>query len=86
MLIGEPGVGKTAVAEGLAQRIVAGDIVWKMNGREVYDTEQMASLLKKNPTGKVEFYRLENGSFNLHSTKMPADDCQVIHYPIVPGE
>ena len=26
VLIGEPGVGKTAVAEGLAQRIVAGDV------------------------------------------------------------
>ncbi|MBQ2325932.1 MAG: type VI secretion system ATPase TssH, partial [Clostridia bacterium] len=34
-LIGEPGVGKTAIAEGLAQRIVAGDVPFKLQDKEV---------------------------------------------------
>ncbi len=35
-LIGEPGVGKTAIAEGLAQRIEAGDVPYKLRDKEVY--------------------------------------------------
>jgi ATP-dependent Clp protease ATP-binding subunit ClpB len=35
VLIGEPGVGKTAVAEALAQRIVAGDVPTALEGRSL---------------------------------------------------
>ena len=35
-LIGEPGVGKTAIAEGLAQRIDSGDVPYKLRDKEVY--------------------------------------------------
>ena len=35
-LIGEPGVGKTAIAEGLAQRIAAGEVPYKLRDREVF--------------------------------------------------
>ena len=35
-LIGEPGVGKTAIAEGLAQRIVDKDVPYKLQSKEVY--------------------------------------------------
>ena len=35
-LIGEPGVGKTAIAEGLAQRIATGDVPYKLRDKEVF--------------------------------------------------
>ncbi|MCL2071844.1 MAG: ATP-dependent Clp protease ATP-binding subunit, partial [Oscillospiraceae bacterium] len=35
-LIGEPGVGKTAIAEGIAQRLVAGDVPFRLQKKEVY--------------------------------------------------
>ena len=35
-LIGEPGVGKTAIAEGLAQRIAGGDVPYKLRDKEVF--------------------------------------------------
>ena len=35
MLIGEPGVGKTAISEGLAQRIVSGDVPASLQGVQV---------------------------------------------------
>ena len=36
VLIGEPGVGKTAIAEGLAQRIVRGDVPENLKDRKVF--------------------------------------------------
>lgn len=64
-----------------------GDIVCRIDDKEVYDLEQLTSLQKKKPSGKAEFYRLEDGLFKLHSAKMPADDCGVVFYPItVNGE
>lgn len=44
ILIGDPGVGKTAIIEGIAQRIVAGDIPESLKSKSVY-TLEMGSLL-----------------------------------------
>ncbi len=44
VLIGEPGVGKTAIAEGLAQRIVAGDVPEGLHGKKIVQLD-MGSLL-----------------------------------------
>lgn len=39
LLIGEPGVGKTAIAEGLAQKIVAGDVPERLKGAVIYSLD-----------------------------------------------
>jgi ATP-dependent Clp protease ATP-binding subunit ClpB len=44
VLVGEPGVGKTAVAEGLAQRIIADDVPSSLRGKRILSL-QMSSLL-----------------------------------------
>ena len=44
VLIGEPGVGKTAIVEGIAQRIVAGDVPQTLQGRKLYSLD-MGSLI-----------------------------------------
>lgn len=44
VLIGEPGVGKTAIAEGLAQRIVHGDVPESLKGRQLISLD-MGSLI-----------------------------------------
>ncbi len=44
VLIGEPGVGKTAIAEGLAHRIVIGDVPENLKSKQVYSLD-MASLI-----------------------------------------
>ena len=43
-LIGEPGVGKTAIAEGIAQRIVSGNVPFRLQDKEVYLLD-LASLV-----------------------------------------
>ena len=53
-LIGEPGVGKTAIAEGLAQRIVAGDVPHKLKDKEVFLLDLTALVAGTQFRGQFE--------------------------------
>ena len=53
-LIGEPGVGKTAIAEGLAQRIVSGDVPFKLGQKEVYLLDLTALVAGTQFRGQFE--------------------------------
>ena len=53
-LIGEPGVGKTAIAEGLAQRIAADDVPYKLRSKEVYLLDLTALVAGTQFRGQFE--------------------------------
>lgn len=54
ILIGEPGVGKTAVAEGLAQRIVSGDVPENLKSKRVYSLDMGALVAGAMYKGEFE--------------------------------
>ena len=53
-LIGEPGVGKTAIAEGLAQRIVSGDVPDSLKDRQVFSLDMGALIAGAKYRGEFE--------------------------------
>jgi ATP-dependent Clp protease ATP-binding subunit ClpB len=53
-LIGEPGVGKTAIAEGLAQRILKGEVPYKLRDKEVYLLDLTALVAGTQFRGQFE--------------------------------
>ena len=53
-LVGEPGVGKTAIAEGLAQRIVEGNVPYKLRDKEVFLLDLTALVAGTQFRGQFE--------------------------------
>ena len=54
ILIGEPGVGKTAIAEGLAQRIVRGDVPENLKSKQIYSLDMGALIAGAKYKGEFE--------------------------------
>ena len=54
ILVGEPGVGKTAIAEGIAQRIVAGDVPENLKSKQVYSLDMGALIAGAKYKGEFE--------------------------------
>ena len=54
ILIGEPGVGKTAIAEGLAQRIVNGDVPSNLTSKSIYSLDMGALIAGAKYKGEFE--------------------------------
>lgn len=54
VLIGEPGVGKTAIVEGLAQRIVKGDVPEGLKDRQIYELDMSALIAGAKYRGEFE--------------------------------
>jgi len=53
-LIGEPGVGKTAIAEGIAQKIVSGNVPFRLQGKELYLLDLTALVAGTQFRGQFE--------------------------------
>ncbi len=53
-LIGEPGVGKTAIAEGIAQRIISGDVPFRLRDKEIYLLDMTALVAGTQFRGQFE--------------------------------
>ena len=54
ILVGEPGVGKTAIAEGIARRIIKGDVAENLKDKEIYSLDMGALIAGAKYKGEFE--------------------------------
>ena len=54
ILVGEPGVGKTAISEGIAQRIINGDVPENLKSKEIYSLDMGALIAGAKYQGEFE--------------------------------
>jgi ATP-dependent Clp protease ATP-binding subunit ClpB len=54
MLVGEPGTGKTAIAEGLAHRIIAGDVPENLKEKQIFSLDMGALIAGAKYKGEFE--------------------------------
>ena len=66
ILVGEPGVGKTAISEGIAQRIVNGDVPENLKSKEIYSLDMGALIAGAKYQGEFEERRVQTGHERLH--------------------
>ena len=60
VLIGEPGVGKTAVVEGLAQRIVRGDVPEGLKDKKLFSLDMGALVAGAKYRGELDVYKRQH--------------------------
>jgi ATP-dependent Clp protease ATP-binding subunit ClpB len=70
MLIGEPGTGKTAIAEGLAQRIVRGDVPENLRSKQLFSLDMGALVAGAKYKGEFESTRLRRATVRSSSSLM----------------
>ena len=70
ILVGEPGVGKTAIAEGMAHRIIQGDVPENLNDKQIYSLDMGALIAGAKFKGEFEENKISSLSPSMSETQI----------------